>query len=688
MSKIIGIDLGTTNTVAAVVEGGEPRIIPSQAHTAMLRSVVAIASDGRWLVGQPAHNQAVANPANTVYSIKRLMGRAFDDEDVQKLRNRNRYSQITAGPDGRAMVHLGGQDYRPEQIAAIILREVKANAERYLGEPVQDVILSIPANADSAQRQATLLAGQIAGLNVRQLLHEPTAIGLAYRVTQKQHGLIAVYDMGGGTFDLSFMQLREGELEVLRTAGRPFLGGDDFDDKIVSWLKAEFQRAHTIPLNTPPEIERLLLDTAEDLKIRLSQQPSARVQLPFIGGQFSLDLILSREALQSMVDDLVQESLSYCKFLRDEVNLDRQDFDAVLMAGGMSRMPYIQQQVMTHFGQQPQVLHHPEQAVALGAALQGGILGGEVRDVLLLDVTPLTLSIRKEGGLAEPFIERNTTIPVSVTKVVTTAEDNQTNLPIRVYQGERPLAEGNWLLDKFTLHNLPPAPRGVPQIEVTFQLDANGILLVSARDKATGRTSSIRISEASGIDEADVQRMVQETQRYAEVDRERTATIEAQLRREEDYRRAARQRFGTGQLDPRRLLPSLFLCYAHSDGFTLARRLEADLAARGFTIFWDRGIRPEADDIAVMEYAISQADVMLSLMTPDAPQTDYLRHGWQYAINRSYKPVIPLLAAGFTAQQLPPILNNAQPIDLRSDYTHALDALEQYLQAFRSDFPR
>ncbi|MBN2472669.1 MAG: Hsp70 family protein, partial [Anaerolineae bacterium] len=426
MNKIIGIDLGTTNTVAAVVEGGEPRIIPTHTNSAMLRSVVAIASDGRWLVGQTAHNQAIANPTNTVYAIKRLMGRQFDDEDVQELHQRNRYSQITRGADGRAMVRLAGQDYRPEQIAAMILREVKANAERYLGAEVRDAVISLPPNAEAAQRQATLLAGEIAGLNVRQLIHEPTAIGLAYGVTNQRHGLIAVYDMGGGTFNVSFMRLREGELEVLRAASRPFLGGDDFDHLIQTWIVEEFERAHHIPLNAPPEIDRYLRDTAENLKIALSHQGSVPVHLPFIGGQYSLDLVLSREALEQRVDDLVQESLDYCKFLRDELNLDRKDFDAVLLAGGMSRMPYIQRQVMTHFAQEPQIINHPEQAVALGAALHGGIISGEIRDVLLLDITPLTLSIRKEGGLCEPFIPRNTTIPASEVKTVTTAADNQT----------------------------------------------------------------------------------------------------------------------------------------------------------------------------------------------------------------------------------------------------------------------
>lgn len=687
MSKIIGIDLGTTNTVAAVVEGGEPRIIPTENYSAMLRSVVAITPDGRWLVGNTAHNQAVANPTNTVYSIKRLMGRDYDDDEVQELRRRNRYSQITEGAKGKAMVRLGEQDYRPEQIAAMILSRVKANAERYLNEPVHEAVISIPANADHDQRQATLRAGHIAGLSVTRLIHEPTAIGLAYRGNQEQHGLIAVYDMGGGTFDLSFMQLQEGELEVLRTAGRPFLGGDDFDEHIIQWLRTEFENAHNTPLMTSPAIERLLAETSETMKINLSQEQNVRVQLPFIDRQYSLDLILSREALQEMVNPLIQKSLDYCTFLRDELNLHRQDFDAVLMAGGMSHMPYIKQQVATHFGQEPQVLHNPEQAVALGAALQGGIQAGEVRDVLLLDVTPLTLSIRKEGGLAEPFIERNTTIPVSETKIVTTAEDSQNHVTISVYQGERPLVEGNWLMGKFTLHDIPPAPRGAPQIEVTFQLDQSGMLFVSAHDLDTGRTGSIRITESSGIDEVEIQRMLEETQHNADVDRARQADIEARTRRKEEYRRAARRRFGTGQLDAHQR-PFMFLSYAHIDGFALARRLEADLAARGFTVFWDHGIRPEGADIGVMEFAIEQADLMLALMTPDAPQTDYLKRGWQYAINHCHKSVIPLLAAGFDPQHLPPILTTAQPIDLRRGYTQALDALEHYLKAFWSDAPR
>ena len=683
MSKIIGIDLGTTNTVAAVVEGGEPHIIPTRDGRAMLRSVVAIAADGRWLVGQTAHNQAVANPANTAYAIKRLMGRQFEDEDVQELRSRNRYSQIVAGPDGRALVRLAGQDYRPEQIAAIILREVKTNAERYLGEEVRDAVISIPANAEAAQRQATLLAGEIAGLNVRHLIHEPTAIGLAYGVTNQRQGLIAVYDMGGGTFDVSFMQLREGELEVLRTAGRPFLGGDDFDHEIVKWITEEFERAHHIALNAPPEVDRYLRDTAESLKIALTTERSAPVRLPFVGGQYSLNLILSRDALEKRVEYLVQSSLDYCKFLRDELSLDRKDFDTVLLAGGMSRMPYIQQQVMTHFVQEPKLIKHPEQAVALGAALRGGILSGEIRDVLLLDITPLTLSLRKEGGLCEPFIRRNTTIPASEVKTVTTAEDDQTRMTIAVYQGERPVAEDNRLLGRFTLHDIPPAPRGVPQIEVTFRLDASGILTVSARDTATGRASSIHITEASGISETEVQQMIEATHRYAAIDRERTAAIEARLRRLEDQRRLAQQRFGTAQLDPNRLNPSVFLAYAHQDGLELARRLEADLSERRFTVFWDQGATPDEDELDVMEYAISQADVILTLMTSAATHTDYLKHGWQYAINRCYKPVIPLLAPGFDPTRLPPLLNNAQPVDLRGAYEPALDMLEQYLHTFR-----
>ncbi|GAB4574422.1 MAG: molecular chaperone DnaK [Anaerolineae bacterium] len=682
MSKIIGIDLGTTNTVAAVVEGFEPRIIRLTRRSQVLRSVVALSPDGRWLVGQTAHNQAVANPRNTIYAVKRLMGRNYDDEEVRDLRRRNHYSQIVRGPEGRALVHMAGNDYRPEQIAAILLSEVKQAAERELDEPVTDAVISIPANADPAQRQATLLAGQIAGLNVRQLINEPTAIGLAYHATRRKNGRIAVYDMGGGTFDVSFMSLRTGELEVIRSAGRPFLGGDDFDAVIVEWIRASFKQRYGLPLKASPEVERYLYETAESAKIALSQSEQTALHLPFIAGERSLDLTLHRSEFEKMVDPLVQRSLDYCTFLRNELGLDRRDFDAVLLAGGMSRMPLIQRQVMVHFEQRPRVLPDPEHAVALGAAIQGAILAGDIRDILLKDIAPLSLGIRKEGGLVETFIPRNTPMPCTETRIVTTAEDNQTRVVIAVYQGERPLAEGNRLLAKFALDNIPPAPRGVPKIEVTFTLDQSGVLTVSARDVNTGQTSGIRISEVNAIDADEVERMISITQQFARVDRQLTAQLEQAQIAKAEIRQQARERFGTGRLPRITLQPCVFLSYAHTDGLALARQLERDLSARGFTVFWDRGRKPEPGELSAMEFAINQADVVLALLTPDVRDATYIRQSWQHAINRAHKPVIPLLAPGFDPGQIPSLLNNAPPLDFRGDYTQALELLAKYLHEF------
>ncbi|MEO1290705.1 MAG: molecular chaperone DnaK, partial [Chloroflexota bacterium] len=475
MARIIGIDLGTTNSVVAVIEGGEPTVIPSAEGNNTIPSVVAInpKNDER-LVGKVARNQAVMNPENTIFSIKRFMGRKYKDDESVDARSRAPYV-VKAAPNGDVRVEMGGRDYSPPEISAMILQKLKADAEAYLGEEVTQAVITVPAYFNDTQRQATKDAGKIAGLEVLRIINEPTASSLAYGLGDRKDGLIAVYDLGGGTFDISVLEIADGVFEVKATNGDTYLGGDNFDERIIDWLADEFKKDSGIDLKQDRQALQRLKEAAEKAKIELSSAQSTDINLPFItadaSGPKHMNVTLSRAKLESLVDDLVRKSIEPVKAALTDAKLKPNDIDAVLLVGGMTRMPAIQAAVEKFFGKEPTRGVNPDEVVALGAAIQAGVLGGDVKDILLLDVTPLTLGVETLGGVATPMIERNTTIPISKTQVYSTAADNQTSVEIRIVQGERPMAADNKLLGNFQLSGIPPAPRGVPQIEVTFDID-------------------------------------------------------------------------------------------------------------------------------------------------------------------------------------------------------------------------
>ncbi len=530
MGKIIGIDLGTTNSVVAVMEGGEPSVIPSAEGERTVPSVVAVNKNGERLVGRAARNQAVVNPENTIFSIKRFMGRKFDDPEVQRTIKRVPY-RVTAAPNGDVRVLMGGREYSPPEISAMILAKLKADAEAYLGEPVTQAVITVPAYFNDAQRNATKDAGKIAGLEVLRIINEPTASALAYGLDKQHSHNIAVYDLGGGTFDISILDVGEGVFEVRATSGDTFLGGDDFDQRIMDYLIGEFLREHGIDLRNDRQALQRIKEAAEKAKVELSTMMQTEINLPYItadaGGPKHLALTLTRARLEQLTADLVERSLSPVKQALRDAGLGTQDIGDVVLVGGMTRMPSVQQAVQRLFDRPPHKGVNPDEVVALGAAIQGGVLGGEVKDILLLDVTPLTLSIETLGGVATPLIERNTTIPTRKSQVFSTATDNQSQVEIHVLQGARPLARDNKSLVKFVLDGIPPAPRGAPQIEVTFDIDANGILKVTAEDKATGRKQHITITASSGLTDAEVERMRSEAEQHAAEDRRRKALIEA-----------------------------------------------------------------------------------------------------------------------------------------------------------------
>ena len=536
MGRIIGIDLGTTNSVVAVMEGGQPVVIPSSEGSNLIPSVVAMnPKTNERLVGKVARNQAVTNPDNTVFSVKRFMGRRFQDAQVQDALKRIPY-KVSAAPNGDARVHMGGKEYSPPEISAMILQKIKADAEAYLGETVDKAVITVPAYFNDTQRNATKDAGRIAGLDVLRIINEPTASSLAYGLDKRKNEVIAVYDLGGGTFDISILEVGDGVFEVRSTNGDTYLGGDNFDEVIIDWLAAEFKKDNGIDLREDRQALQRLKESAEKAKIELSSTLSAEINLPFItadaSGPKHLNVTLSRAKLESMVLPLIQRSIAPCEAALKDAGLSAKDINTVVLVGGMTRMPSVQEAVKGFFGKEPTKGVNPDEVVALGAAIQAGVLGGEVKDILLLDVTPLTLSVETLGGVATPIIERNTTIPTKKSQVFSTAADSQTQVEIHIVQGERPMAADNKSLGRFILDGIPPAPRGIPQIEVTFDIDANGILNVSAQDKATGREQKITITAGSGLKEDEIQRMVKEAEKFASEDSKRKA--QAEIRNQAD----------------------------------------------------------------------------------------------------------------------------------------------------------
>jgi len=530
MAKVIGIDLGTTNSCVAVMEGGNAKVIENAEGARTTPSIVAFTKDGERLVGQPAKRQAVTNPENTVFAVKRLIGRRFDDPMTKKDMELVPY-KITKGPNGDAWVNAGAKDYSPSQISAFILQKMKETAEAYLGETVTQAVITVPAYFNDAQRQATKDAGQIAGLEVLRIINEPTAAALAYGLEKQDGKTIAVYDLGGGTFDISVLEIGDGVFEVKSTNGDTFLGGEDFDAKIVDYLADEFKKQEGIDLRNDRLALQRLKEGAERAKIELSSAQTTEVNLPFItadqNGPKHLVKAISRADLERLVGDLIKRTLEPCRKALADAGMKAEDIDEVVLVGGMTRMPRVREIVKEFFGKEPHTGVNPDEVVAMGAAIQAGVLQGDVKDVLLLDVTPLSLGIETLGGVFTRMIDRNTTIPTKKSQTYSTAEDNQNAVTIRVFQGEREMAADNKLLGQFDLVGIPPAPRGVPQIEVTFDIDANGIVNVSAKDKGTGKEQQIRIQASGGLQDADIERMVQEAEQFAEEDRKRREAAEA-----------------------------------------------------------------------------------------------------------------------------------------------------------------
>ena len=530
MSKVIGIDLGTTNSCVAVMDGKNGKVIENAEGQRTTPSMVAFTNSGERLIGQPAKRQAVTNSENTLYAIKRLIGRRFDDPITKKDQELVSYS-IVKGENGDAWVKVDGKKYSPSQISAFIVQKMKETAEAYLGEEVTQAVITVPAYFDDSQRQATKDAGKIAGLEVLRIINEPTAAALAYGLEKQGSGTIAVYDLGGGTFDISILEIGDGVFEVKATNGDTFLGGEDFDKRIVDYLADEFKKDNSIDLRADKLALQRLREEAEKAKIELSSAMQTEINLPFItadqAGPKHLNIKLTRAKFEALVEDLVQKTVGPCKKALKDAGLSAGEIDEIILVGGMTRMPKIVETVRDFFGREPHKGVNPDEVVAVGAAIQGGVLTGEVKDVLLLDVTPLSLGIETLGGVFTRLIDRNTTIPTRKNQVFSTAEDGQTAVTIRVFQGEREMAADNKVLGQFDLVGIPPAVRGVPQIDVTFDIDANGIVNVSAKDKATGKEQQIRIQASGGLSEGDIERMVNEAEQHAEEDKQRRELVEA-----------------------------------------------------------------------------------------------------------------------------------------------------------------
>ena len=534
MAKVIGIDLGTTNSCVAVMDGGKPKVIENAEGARTTPSIVAFTKDKERLIGQPAKRQAVTNPDNTVFAVKRLIGRRFEDPMTKKDMELVPYD-IVKGNNGDAWVEAGGNEYSPSQISAFILQKMKETAESYLGETVTQAVITVPAYFNDAQRQATKDAGQIAGLEVLRIINEPTAAALAYGMDKEDGKTIAVYDLGGGTFDVSILEIGDGVFEVKSTNGDTFLGGEDFDTAIVEYLADQFKKKENMDLRSDKLALQRLKEAAEKAKIELSSAQTTEVNLPFItarmegGSSTPLHLVetISRSDLEKMVGDLIQRTLEPCKKALADAGVSKDEIDEVIMVGGMTRMPKVREVVEKFFDSKPHTGVNPDEVVAMGAAIQAGVLQGDVKDVLLLDVTPLSLGIETLGGIMTKMIDRNTTIPTKKTQTYSTAEDNQQAVTIRVFQGEREMAADNKLLGQFDLVGIPPAPRGVPQVEVTFDIDANGIVNVSAKDKGTGKEQQIRIQASGGLSDNDIESMVKDAEKFAEEDKKRREAAEA-----------------------------------------------------------------------------------------------------------------------------------------------------------------